>query len=350
MKNFIIPIFIPHFGCIHECIFCNQRKITGVETPVSPLQIVQLIESQLAGITKPRNIEVAFYGGSFTALSVKMQQSLLMPAYRLLQTGKIHAIRLSTRPDCVNDEIVNFLYSLGVTTIELGVQSLDDNVLKTACRGHTRQDVFKAVTAVRKRPIQCGLQLMPGLPGEDYWSLISTAEEARQLTPDFIRIYPTLVIAHTKLAELYLQGAYQPLSLDQAIKRTAYIKLLFERSAIKIIRTGLQATTDLADTDVVLAGPYHPAFGELVDSYLFWVMITQFFDHWPHHNLEVVIHHHPKDTSKIHGNKNNNLHKWHQQYSFRDITLIPDGSTPGEVVISYHGQQYTLNKFMLEHV
>lgn len=350
MKNYIIPIFIPHYGCTHECIFCNQRKITGIESPISPVQIMNTIEEHLNMITQPRKIEVAFYGGSFTALPINTQRDLLMPAYDVLKNGKIHSIRISTRPDCINTEIVNFLRSLGVETIELGVQSLDDKVLRSACRGHTTQAVLNAVAVIRQYPLKCGLQLMPGLPGEDFNSLINTAIKTVQIRPDFARIYPTIVIANTKLAELYHQGEYQPLSLDQAVKRASYLKLLFERNGITVIRTGLQATTDLDNSEVVLGGPYHPAFGELVDSYLFNILITQCFDQLSGNKMEMVIHHHPKDTSKIRGLNNGNILKWHYEYTFNRITLVQDGLKLGEVVIEHNHDKYTLNKFMLEHV
>lgn len=350
MKNYIIPIFIPHYGCTHECIFCNQRKITGIESPILPVQIINTIEEHLMMITQPRKIEVAFYGGSFTALPINTQRDLLMPAYNALKNGQIHTIRISTRPDCINTEIVNFLYSFGVETIELGVQSLDDKVLQSACRGHTTQAVLNAVAVIRQYPLQCGLQLMPGLPGEDFNSLINTAIKAVQIRPDFVRIYPTIVIANTKLAELYRQGEYQPLSLDQAVKRSSYLKLLFERNGITVIRTGLQATKDLDNSEVVLDGPYHPAFGELVDSYLFKILITQCFDQLSRNSTQIVIHHHPKDTSKIRGLNNGNILKWNSESLFNNITLVQDGLKLGEVVIEHNHDKYILNKFMLEHV
>lgn len=350
MKNYIIPIFIPHYGCTHECIFCNQRKITGIESPILPIQIVNTIEDHLGMITQPRRIEVAFYGGSFTALPICTQRDLLMPAYNALKKGQIHTIRISTRPDCINAEIMNFLYSLGVEIIELGVQSLDDKVLQSAGRGHTTQAVFDAVSVIRQYPLKCGLQLMPGLPGEDYSSLINTAIKTVTLRPDFVRIYPTLVIANTKLAELYRQGEYQPLTLDQAVKRASYLKLLFERNGITVIRTGLQATKELDNSEVVLDGPYHPAFGELVDSYIFKILITQFFDQFSGKSTSIVIHHHPKDTSKVRGSKNGNILKWYSESMFDDITLIQDGLKLNEVVIEHNHNKYILNKFMLEHV
>ena len=355
MKHYIIPIFIPHYGCTHACVFCNQQKITGQATPATAEEVTGIIDEHLGRITAKRHIEVAFYGGSFTALDINVQSELLAPAYNALQCGKIHAIRLSTRPDCINDTIVQNLLAFGVSTIELGVQSLDNKVLEASARGHSASDVTMAVAIIKKMGLQCGLQLMPGLPGEDWISLITTAQHVVGLAPDFVRIYPTIVIANTKLAEMYHDGSYTALSMAAGVSRAAFIKILFARFNILVIRTGLQATEDLGKSDVVLAGPYHPAFGEMVDSYLFYLMLVHCAESL---GLEknsiksgpILIHHHPRDTSKLRGMRNSNIKKLHSIYNIKNLTLQADGEKLDELIIEYQNICYSINKKMLFNI
>jgi len=350
MKHYIIPVFIPHYGCRHECIFCNQRKITGMNAPVTAEQVDTIIIEHLNRINLPRRIEVAFYGGSFTALSPDQQRKLLIPASNALWNKHIHAIRVSTRPDCINTETVQNLKKYGVSTIELGVQSLDNRVLEAAGRGHTSDDVVKAVNILKSQNINCGIQLMPGLPLENLISLLNTAVRVAKLEPDFVRIYPTIVIANTKLAELYDKGAYSPLTMAQAIRYAAYLKLFFERHAIPVIRTGLQATEELANTEIVLAGPYHPAFGEMVDMFLFYIMAAHCFEQIDCQGQNIVIHHHPRDTSKLRGHKNSNITNWRDRYNLKQIKLLQDGSRLGQIVIEHNNISYTVNKNLIIHV
>jgi len=352
MKHYIIPIFIPHYGCTHACVFCNQQKITGRGTPVTPAEVAGIIDQHISRITEKRHIEVAFYGGSFTALDTSIQQALLKPAYNALQHGRIHAIRLSTRPDYINDEIVQNLIDFGVSIIELGVQSLDNEVLKASARGHTYGDVIQAVAVIKKLGLQCGIQLMPGLPGEDWSSLITTARGVLQLAPNFIRIYPTVVIAHTKLADMYHDGRYTPLSLLMGTARAAFLKLLFLQYKIPVIRTGLQATEDLSNHDVVLAGPYHPAFGEMVDSYLFYLMMAHAVESIApnQQRITMLIHHHSRDTSKIRGLANRNIKKLTSIYNIDHLTLKADGQSLDEILIESQDLCYVINKKMLHNL
>lgn len=353
MKHFIIPVFIPHFGCIHSCVFCNQQKITGRNTPVNSQEVADIIDEHLDRITEKRHIEVAFYGGSFTALTIETQSELLKPAYLALKAKKIHGIRLSTRPDCITNEIVQNLIQHGVSTIELGVQSLDNRVLEASARGHSCSDVFQAVTIIKKMGLFCGLQLMPGLPQEDWKSLIRTAQGIIKLAPDFIRIYPTLVIAHTHLADMYHEGSYKALSLATGITYGAFLKLLFDQYKIPVIRTGLQATEELDKSSVVLAGPYHPAFGEMVDSYIFYVMLAHFAELvllLKESTDEIIIHHHPRDTSKIRGMSNSNMKKFKSTYNTKKIILKQDGLHMNEVIVEYQDIYYVINKKMLFYI
>lgn len=348
MKHYIIPIFIPHYGCLHQCVFCNQKRITGIETPVTSGEVANIIKEHLSRVNQPRHIEVAFYGGSFTALPAEIQQSLLLPANCMLKQNKIHAIRISTRPDCIDCEKLDLLYNLGVSIIELGAQSLDDNVLVTSARGHTAADVSIAVKLIKEKGMRCGLQLMVGLPGENWPSLIKTTYKAALLKPDFTRIYPTLVVADTHLATLFQRGLYRPLALAEAASRSAFMKLVFSRQGISVIRTGLQATEDLANNNVVLAGPYHPSFGEIVDSYIFNAMVIRCLDRISVMASTIVIHHHPKDSSKLRGLGNSNIRHWQECYRNILFKLLPDGKGLGELIIEIGELRLTATKDMME--
>ncbi|QDR80429.1 ELP3: radical SAM enzyme/protein acetyltransferase, ELP3 family [Sporomusa termitida] len=352
MKHYIIPIFIPHLGCRHQCIFCNQQSITGRPTPVTARQVRTMIADRLAAFKQKRQVEVAFYGGSFTALPEAMQNELLAPATEARLQGHIQGIRLSTRPDCINEPIVNNLLERGVTVVELGVQSLDDTVLAAAARGHDCKSVAQAVTLLKKTSLRCGLQFMPGLPGEDWLSLLKTVQRALALSPDFVRIYPAVVIQGTPLAGLYQRGAYQPLSLPQATVRSAYMKLAFERRGIAVIRVGLQASAELDREGTVLAGPYHPAFGELVDAHIFYLMLAGFVEQGIAGCQEhLLIRHHPQDCSKVRGHYNNNIAGLQQAYNIAKITLQAEALVPrATLLFTCGGQDYLLNKNMINSI
>ena len=264
----MIPFFIPHVGCPHVCTFCNQSRITetvGIGH-LTPEYIASTIKDYVGDSKNDKFWEVCFYGGSFSAIDQKLQKQLLKPAYEALQSGLIDSIRCSTRPDAVSDGQLELLCSLGMKTIELGVQSMDDTVLSLAKRGHTSDDVKLAVKQLRKFGFTVGLQLLPGLLGDSWETIIQTAVEITALQPDFVRIYPVLVIDHTELAEQYKSGIYEPLSLELALQYCVFLKTWFESHHITVIRIGLQSTEELDTGTSLLAGPYEPAMGELVSN------------------------------------------------------------------------------------
>ena len=268
---FVIPIFIAHQGCPHQCLFCNQRSITGApEGMVGAHEVEETIRTQLAW---PRRhpeapVQVAFYGGSFTGLPMERQRELLGAAQPFLASGQVRELRLSTRPDYVTPEIAGFLREHGVGVVELGAQSLDDRVLAASGRGHTVAQVRTAVGCLKEAGIRVGLQLMLGLPGDSTTTALASARAAAALGPDMVRFYPCLVISGSPLAELYRQGEYQPLSLSRAVALAGRLWSIFNGQGIPVVRMGLQPSASLEET--VLAGPYHPAFGELVLSRLFF--------------------------------------------------------------------------------
>lgn len=321
----MIPFFIPHVGCPHVCTFCNQSRITetvGIGH-LTPEYIASTIKDYVGDSKNDKFWEVCFYGGSFSAIDQKLQKQLLKPAYEALQSGLIDSIRCSTRPDAVSDEQLELLCSLGMKTIELGVQSMDDTVLSLAKRGHTSDDVKLAVKQLRKFGFTVGLQLLPGLLGDSWETIIQTAVEITALQPDFVRIYPVLVIDHTELAEQYKSGIYEPLSLELSLQYCAFLKTWFESHHITVIRTGLQSTEELDTGTSLLAGPYEPAMGELVSNEQWRQRIeycmnehTEYFEE----TIKAVVVKYPRSlTSKVRGLKKRNVEYFENMY--KDITF-----------------------------
>ncbi len=265
MKQYHIPVFIPHEGCPHDCIFCNQRKITGVITTVSSEDAKNEIIKQLSYLPEGDcRKEIAFFGGSFTGLPLDTQEEF----YRVADSFRpqIDGIRLSTRPDCINDASLALAKRWGVSTIELGAQSASDAVLAMNHRGHTFSRTVEAVKAIRQAGIGVGLQMMTGMYGSQPETDWMTAQELAKLQPDCVRIYPVLVLKDTALASLYREGKYRPQTLEEAVETAKRVLSVFREKGILVIRLGLHAGEDLRKEGVVLAGPFHPAFGELVES------------------------------------------------------------------------------------
>ncbi|STO30742.1 Oxygen-independent coproporphyrinogen-III oxidase 2 [Fusobacterium necrogenes] len=270
MKHYNIPIFISHFGCPNSCVFCNQKKINGRETDVTIEDLKNTIEMYLETLPKNSKKEVAFFGGTFTGISMKLQEEYLKTVYEYIKKGDINGIRLSTRPDYINDEIVAQLKKYGVTAIELGVQSLDKKVLLATERFYPVEIVEEACKIIKKYEIDLGIQLMIGLPKSTFESDYLTAVKILDMKPEMARIYPTLVIKNTKMAQMFFTGEYHALTLDEAVERTRKIYSLLESEGINIIRVGLQPSEDLRENGVVIAGPFHPAFREVVETEIYY--------------------------------------------------------------------------------
>ena len=320
MKYGMIPFFIPHVGCPHVCTFCNQSRITEVSGIgyLTPGYITSTIQDYVGESKSDKYWEVCFYGGSFSAINQDLQRQLLLPAYEALKEGRIDGIRCSTRPDAVSDSQLELLRSYGMNTIELGVQSMDDTVLSLAKRGHTSNDVKLAVKQLRKFGFTVGLQLLPGLLGDTWDTIIKTAVEISQLRPDFVRIYPVLVIENTELAEQYKAGIYEPLSLERALQYCSFLKTWFESHQITVIRTGLQSTEELDAGHSLLAGPYEPAMGELVTNEQWRQRIAHCLDeHTEYFNKPIrsITISYPRNlTSKVRGLKKRNLTYFEKTY------------------------------------
>lgn len=263
----IIPVFIPHKGCNNECVFCNQRKITAHSAPLSPEDIHETVReymSTLSGMNVPE-IELSFFGGSFTGIPIDEQRDFLAIAREYKEQGVISKIHLSTRPDYIDRPILDNLKAYGVDTIELGVQSFSDEVLRASKRGHDAACVYKSCELIKDYGFTLGIQLMIGLPGDTFEYDVFSAEETVKLAPSIARLYPTVVIGDTGLYEMFRSGSYIPLTTDEAVKRTAAMYRIIDGAGINIIRVGLKSS-DIISDNAVTSGTFHPAFRQLVEG------------------------------------------------------------------------------------
>lgn len=267
-------------------------------------------------------LEIGFYGGSFTGISLEEQEWYLKIGYSYVITGKIRHMRISTRPDYITEEILDLLYRYGVKTIELGAQSLDDEVLRCSNRGHDIEAVTKAAQMIKARGISLGIQTMIGLPNDSKEKDIITAQRVVQMEPDIVRIYPTLVIKHTYLQKLYLNGRYQPLTVEEAVDICAELLSIYEENNINVIRIGLQPTESISENGEVEAGPFHPAFRQLVQSRL---MLNKMIQYIKSNNLwnltDIVIECNSREISNVIGQKRRNIFFLKDEFNFKNITI-----------------------------
>lgn len=300
----IIPIFVSHEGCPHACVFCNQKKIASSHHVTA--EDVKSILKNAFDKTDCTGAEVAFYGGSFTAIPPQRQTALLESVSDYIKTGQIASVRISTRPDCIDEETLQRLKQYRVKTIELGVQSMCDDVLDLSNRGHTALDVEKATVLIRKNEFVLGLQVMTGLPGDTWEKTVYTAEKTVQLRPDFVRIYPVAVIADTMLCEMWRQGTYTPLTVEQAADRAGEMFRIFLDAGIDVIRIGLNPTEDLSSGGV-LAGGYHPALGEMARSRVYRQRAAAVLSSRDFGGQDAILYVGPGDTSLMVGVKRENI-------------------------------------------
>jgi histone acetyltransferase (RNA polymerase elongator complex component) len=275
MKKLTIPFFISHRGCPHRCVFCDQVKISGSAEDL-PLDhdIIGTI-GEYRKTSRRNELEVAFFGGSFTSLPIALQEKLLVPLQPLLRSGEIVSVRISTRPDSVDLASAAFLNSMGVGAVELGVQSMDDAVLELSGRGHGSKEVENAVSVLKDQGMSLGIQLMPGLPGDTPAKSLVSLDRALALKPDFLRIYPTVVIAGTPLEGMYRLGGYHPMTLDGAVQLCKVMLVETMRANVPVIRMGLQPTSQLLTPGVIVAGPWHPAFRQMVEAELCFDLMSR---------------------------------------------------------------------------
>ncbi len=333
MKQKTIPIFVPHMGCPNDCSFCNQRKITGQSTSVTKEEVDKQIIKALKTIPEDTGcVEIGFFGGSFTGIDKDIQNAFLEVAKKYMDKGYVHALRLSTRPDYIDEEILENLKSYGVTTVELGAQSMDDEVLLKNRRGHKSEDTERASRLIKGCGMKLGLQMMTGLYGDTKEKCIRSLEKIISLRPDCVRIYPTLVLSGTYLDKLYKEGIYSPQSLDEAVSLCADLKERLDEENIKIIRLGLMASDNINPEVDVVAGPYHPSIGELVQSEIYFRKMLKEI----HKDSHVLVN--EKDLSAFIGNKKSNIRKFENLGI--NVTIKRDEKIlPGEFKIIGKGQQ-----------
>ena len=317
MKSSVIPIFIPHLGCPNACVFCNQRRIAQERAPDAQ-EVVSIIEEALKYSEKP---QVSFYGGSFTAIDPSLQEAYLRAAYGFYQAGRIDSIRLSTRPDAIDESVIARLKKYGVKTVELGVQSMDDRVLSLSKRGHTAADCERAANSLKAAGFEVILQIMPGLPGATREDDIQTAKKIAALKPFGVRIYPVCVIRDTELCDMYERGEYKPLSVEEAADLCADIWDIFIEKTIPVVRIGLNPTEELSNGAAV-AGAYHPAMGQLVRSAWLFKKVCLSLDG---KNVKKAVVTVPAGRlSDMRGQKNSNVIKLKERYPGAEIEIRED--------------------------
>jgi histone acetyltransferase (RNA polymerase elongator complex component) len=305
MKKVTVPFFISHQGCPHTCVFCDQCTISGFSGHMPTAQDIHAKIGAWQRTAGERPLEVAFFGGTFTALPVALQEHLLHPLQGLLASGVIRSVRISTRPDCIDDAIVKRLAQLGITTIELGVQSMDDGVLERSGRGHTAADNEAAIRCIKGGGLSVGAQLMPGLPGDTPTKSFHSLKRVIAAGADFLRFYPVIVLRGTELARRFQSGDYVPLSLEEGVQ---LCKVLLHESmlaAVPVIRIGLQADEGLNNT-TVLGGCWHPSLGRLIRSELYFDLLSTLLSGIPA-GLPGTILCHPSRISEVTGQGRINL-------------------------------------------
>ncbi len=327
-KQYIIPIFVPHLGCPNECTFCNQRKISGQMKNITENDVRETIEYYLNNF-KEKDVykEVAFFGGSFTGIEEELQEKLLSTAYEYIKDKKIDGIRVSTRPDYINKQILKRLKKYKVKTIELGVQTTNDYILKRCKRGHTYEDVKKASKLIRWYGFTLGHQMMVGLPDSTELDELNTARDLIKLKPKIVRIYPVLVIKGTELEQEYNENKYEPLELGQAVERCKQLCYLFGRKNINVIRIGLQNTDTISSPDnigsEVVAGPYHETFRQLVESSMYYDNIIDKMKKINTKVKEIEIVVNPQNVNNVIGYKKSNIQKIKDMYDV-DVVVKQD--------------------------
>ena len=304
IKHANISVFVPHIGCPNRCSFCNQNHITGKCEAPTAITVDEAVRDALKNPNfDSSNTELAFFGGSFTAIDEEYRLELLSSAYKYVKNGTICGIRISTRPDAISEEIVEELKNYGVTAVELGAQSMVDSVLQMNRRGHTANDVIKASEIIKNSGLELGLQMMTGLLGDTDEGALYTAHMIASLMPDTVRIYPTIVLKNTYLEKAFLDGTYKPQSVEDAANISAKLLRFFESKGINVIRVGLHSI----DNDAFVAGPWHAAFGEIVKSKIYLKEILNALKDKPKGNYVVFVN--PSEISKATGQKKDNITK-----------------------------------------
>lgn len=333
MRHIVIPIFIPHKGCPFDCIYCNQKTISGEINEMSDQRMRDIIEGHLHSIKEEAFIEIGFYGGSFTGIEREQQILFLKTANEYFGEKGVKAIRLSTRPDYISREILEYLVLYNVKTIELGVQSLDREVLLKSCRGHGIKEVKEACRLIKEYGIELGIQTMIGLPGDSPDRDLDTAKSVVEMQPKIARIYPTLVIKGTYLEKMYLEGGYEPLSLEQAVAICAKLMDIYEENGINVIRVGLQPTESINENMDVIAGPFHPAFRQLVESKRMLCRVEEeIVLKGVVNKAGILIYTSRKNISNVVGQNKSNINELKKRFGYEKIYVLENGEFCGKQI------------------
>ncbi len=330
-KNSIIPVFVPHLGCPNDCVFCNQRRISGHIEPATAQTVKNAIEEAAALTPQGTKRQLAFYGGSFTAIPEARQTELLEAAQPYLEAGAISSIRLSTRPDAIDEAVLRRLKKYGVAVVELGAQSMCDRVLELSGRGHDSAAVENASRLIKAAGFELILQMMTGLPGDTDESCVETAKRIVALGPDGVRIYPTVIVRDTVLCDMWRAGSYREHSVEDAVRVCAMIAPLFDEAGIPIIRMGLNPTEELSGGDA-LGGAYHPALGELVRSRIMLQKARKLLSGTAP-GSRVTLGVNRSDVSKAIGQHRCNIKTLTGEFSLRELRIHEASVKSGEISI-----------------
>lgn len=333
-RESIIPVFVPHWGCPNDCVFCNQRRISGSRQSATAQTVKEAIETAAALLQPGAKRQLAFYGGSFTAIPVPEQTALLACAKEYLDRGMINSIRLSTRPDAIDGEVLRRLELYGVETIELGAQSMDEEVLLLAGRGHTAADVENASKLIKAAKFKLILQMMTGLPGDTDGKSVETAKRIIALKPDGVRIYPTVIVRDTALFDLWQSGLYAEHSVEDAVRVCAKLVPLFNGAGIPIIRLGLNPTEELS-SGAAAGGAYHPALGELVKSRLMYQRARELLK-GVKPGSAVILDVAPSRVSQMVGQHRENIKKLCGDFQLKELKVRHAEAENDEILLVLH--------------
>ena len=342
MNQKIIPIFIMYRGCPHRCIYCNEQITAGNHPDRITEDLFRIIVDKYLETMNwnSESIQIAFYGGNFTGIDKDYQTELLEMATSYVQDGPVDSIRISTRPDYIDPDRVKLLEQYSVSTVEIGAQSMVDEVLTLSGRGHTSDDVRNAVGILQNSGFETGIHLMVGLPGDTEDRFRYTVEEVIRLNPDTVRIHPTIVFRRTALAEMYADGNYEPLTMPDAVRLCKYALGKFEMARIPVIRLGLQTTSEMETTGSIVAGPYHPAFRSLVEGSIFLDMASYLLTSAQLREGAVTFRLHPKDISDFRGMKNHNIVTLKERFDITLLSIKEDSKQErGSLVLVVNGEE-----------
>ncbi|MDO8722137.1 MAG: radical SAM protein [Syntrophales bacterium] len=343
----IIPIFVVHQGCPHRCIYCNEEKAVGEGAYPSAITETSFRETVYYYLGNSRRkkgpVQIAFYGGNFTGIDREYQRELLEMAGVFIRQGKVDSIRISTRPDCIDEACLDFLEGFSVKTVEIGAQSMVDDVLRLSLRGHSSSDIRHAVGLLKKRGFETGVHLMVGLPGDNPDGFALSVEETVALRPHTVRIHPTLVFSGTGLAEAFHRGDYKPLTMPEAIAACKYAVGKFTSAGIPVIRLGLQTTPEMEKAGSIVAGPFHPAFRSLVEEDIFFDMASLILSKLEIEGREVTFFLSPGDISSFRGQQNRNVKAIKNKFCLKAISLsIDPEQQKGCLIVGAEGKKWRL--------